>query len=292
MGSPGPRRWLVVSVDPAGAPDPLVVVDALRRAGARAVEREGSRLAAYLLEPGDPRRALARVRRAVAAVAPGAAPAIEWRWESYTAWAERRARDTPAVRRVGERIAVLRAGAPDDAPAGTIPLRLHPGVAFGAADHPTTRACLRLIEPLVRPGARIADVGSGTGILAIAAVLLGARSAVALEADPLACDDARRNVAANGLQRRVRVVRRRVRPGDFAGRSPFDGIAANVEFGVLHELLPDLRGALRPDGWLVVSGVVGDEPRALRKAAVGAGLAVRGEAVEAGWWAGAFRRTD
>lgn len=280
-----PRQWLLVSLLPPAGADPLLVVDALRRAGSRAVDREGMRLVAHLPEPADREAALRRVEAALRIVAPGWDPAFRIWTESQEQWARRWAR-LEEIREIGERFAVLASGSRREIPAGRLPIFMHTGLAFGAGDHPTTRACLRLLEPRVRAGDRVLDVGAGTAILAIAAVHLGAASALALEADPLACADAHRNVAANRLQGRVAIECGRVGPGDLRLHGGFDGVVANVEHAVLSPLLRDLRAALKPAGWVVVSGAVGDERHALVAAAVTEGLRLRGEVVEEGWWAG------
>jgi len=283
-------RWLVVSVQPALGADPLLAVDALRRAGAHAVEREGPALIAHLPLT---RRADDILRSLEGALLPfGGGTIGRALQETDAEWSRRWPRRAGTVVEIGERLVVV-AGEADTAYAGErLPVRVRPGVAFGAADHPTTRACLRLLEGVVRTGDRLADIGAGSAVLSIAAATLGADGVVALEADPAACAEARNNVEINDLDARVRVVRRRVRRGDLGRHAPLDGVVANVEFRVLMALLDDMQQAVPAGGWLVLAGVVGDEGSALTREAAVAGLALEGEAVEEGWWAGAFRRID
>lgn len=82
---------------------------------------------------------------------------------------------------------------------------LDPGLALGTAEHPTTRGALRLLDSRLRAGDRVADVGTGSGILAVAAARLGAGSVLALDVDPWPAAVARDNVERNGLSDRVRV---------------------------------------------------------------------------------------
>ena len=89
---------------------------------------------------------------------------------------------------------------PDD-----VIITLDPGMAFGTGLHPTTRLCLMALEERVRPGESILDLGTGSGILAIAAARLGAGSVLALDTDTVAVEAARANMAANGVQETVRV---------------------------------------------------------------------------------------
>jgi ribosomal protein L11 methyltransferase len=161
------------------------------------------------------------------------------------------------------------ADAPD---AHTLVVRITPGAAFGGADHPTTRACLELLEPRVQPGDRVLDVGTGSGVLAIAAALLGAAHVTAIEADPLACREARANVALNEVADRVDVVEARARPGFLPGEGPFDAVTANLEGAHLLPLLPTLASAVVPGGWLAVGGLVAPERDAAIDAAHAGGL--------------------
>jgi ribosomal protein L11 methyltransferase len=278
--------WLVVPVWPAAGADPLLVVDALRREGARAVEREGFALVAHLPLTRPAADTLRSVEAALRSVGGGSiGTAVE---EDGAEWSRRWQRSEPTTVEVGDRLVVVTGET--DPPGDRLPIRIRPGLAFGAADHPTTRACLRLLEEVVRPGHRIVDVGAGSGVLAIGAIRLGAADAVAIEADPLACAEARANVEWNALDARVRVVRRRVGRGDLVRYAPLDGVVANVEFSVLMPLLGEMHAAIGADGWVVLAGVVADEQMRLVRAASGSRLALVGEAAEEGWWAGAFRR--
>ena len=84
-------------------------------------------------------------------------------------------------------------------PEGRTPLYLNPGLTFGTGAHPTTQLCLELLEQVLRPGGRVLDLGCGSGILAIAALALGASQAVGVDIDPKAADVAFENAALNGI---------------------------------------------------------------------------------------------
>lgn len=173
-------------------------------------------------------------------------------------------------------------------------LRILPGVAFGDGAHPTTQRCLAELGERVTPGARIADVGSGSGILGLAAAFLGAEQVLAVEMDPAGCLEVEANARLNGLQDRVRAVRMELKPGASSplAEGPgsrngitgsWDGIAANLEAGVLLPLLPDLAAPLAEGGWLLVSGLLASEQKATVGAAEGLGLRLDRAHVDDGW---------
>lgn len=287
---PGKRRWLVLSVLTPPRGEEHLLVDALRRLGAEAVDREGERVLAWLPAPGRVedllRQAEAVVRASTSLVDPG----ISWRWEPHDAWA---ARWTLALqpRQVTERIVVAPVGTPVLPGADQILIRLDPAAAFGTAEHPSTRACLKFMEALVHAGDRVADIGAGSGILAIAAARLGADQVVALEAEADACVAARTNAALNGVGARVDVRHRLATARRLAELGQFQGVVANLEAAALRPLIPALAAALVEGGWLVLAGLVRPERAAVVKAVEGEGMSLQAEEVEAGWWAGWLART-
>jgi ribosomal protein L11 methyltransferase len=173
--------------------------------------------------------------------------------------------------------------------ADTVVITVDPGSAFGTGEHPTTRGALRLLETAIRGGDTVLDVGAGSGILSIAAVLLGAERALAVESDPGAIDSARENLERNGVAERVELVCAEVDVDFMASRTPaFDVIAANVLSGVLVPLLPGLARGLAPDGRLILAGILDTEAADLEAAAGEAGLGLRAKDWEGEWWAGLF----
>lgn len=135
---------------------------------------------------------------------------------------------------------------------GAIPLLLDPGMAFGTGLHPTTQQCLEALSTLGLDGARVLDVGTGSGILAIAAAKRRAAQVVAVDTDEVAV----RAAAANCARNHVAVA---VRPGSAADvEGAFDVVVANIVAPVLGALATDLRARTRVGGLLLVAGIVRD----------------------------------
>lgn len=167
---------------------------------------------------------------------------------------------------------------PDD-----VVLALDPGMAFGTGLHPTTRLCLAALEVVADrgrlEGARVLDVGCGSGILAIAAARLEARSALGVDTDPIAIEATTANARRNRLTRRIRA-----RLGSLpSGEPQFDIVLANLIAGVLVTLAPALRDELRPGGILVASGIFVDRELEVRTAFEAAGLVVDRRTAEGEW---------
>ena len=173
--------------------------------------------------------------------------------------------------RVGRSLVVCPSWTEYAARQGEVVVRLDPGMAFGTGHHPTTRLCLTEIERRVQPGAKVLDLGTGSGILAIAAAGLGASSVLGLDRDTTACTVARRNVRANGLARRVRIMRGSIPQ---PGVSGFDLVLANISAKVLTALAAPLAQTLAPDGLLIASGVLEEQGASVAEAFRGAGLQV------------------
>jgi ribosomal protein L11 methyltransferase len=194
------------------------------------------------------------------------------------------------VLRVGRRVVIRptwrrHRRQPDD-----VVLALDPGMAFGTGLHPTTRLCLAALEVVADrgelAGARVLDVGCGSGILAIAAVKLGAASAFGVDTDPVAEEATLANARRNRLIRRVH-AREGSLPSDEA---PFDVVLANLIAGVLVPLAGPLRDELRPGGILLASGIFHDRATAVVEAFEAAGLAVTERTAEGDWVALEARR--
>ncbi|BDG61428.1 50S ribosomal protein L11 methyltransferase [Caldinitratiruptor microaerophilus] len=180
---------------------------------------------------------------------------------------------------------------PVDVPAGALPLYLDPGMAFGTGQHATTALCLRWLAEVVPATGRVrraVDLGTGSGILAIALARLGVPDILALDVDPVAVRVARENVARNGVGAHVQVVHgsldsapaRTWREG-----GPVDLVAANLTAGLLAGLAPAIAGFLAPDGVLVASGIVRERREEAVRGLAAAGLAVEEEREQDGWLA-------
>lgn len=142
---------------------------------------------------------------------------------------------------------------------------LDPGLAFGTGHHPTTALCLAWLDGADLAGKTLLDYGCGSGILAIAALKLGATHAIALDHDPQAMDATRANATANGVAEHLTPCL----PEDLDGlakRLPADLLIANILAGPLVQLAPTLLRHLRPGGDLVLSGVLADQAQTVSDA--------------------------
>jgi ribosomal protein L11 methyltransferase len=153
-------------------------------------------------------------------------------------------------------------------PPGAVEVVLDPGMAFGTGGHPTTSLCLGALSDLLsaRPGASVLDVGTGSGILAIAARKLGAGRVAANDDDPKAVEVARENAAANGAEVEIsRAPARRI-----AGT--FDVVVANILANTLVALAPELAEKVSPGGVVLLSGILAPQEDEVRSAYLARGL--------------------
>ncbi len=197
-------------------------------------------------------------------------------------WAEAWKAHFP-VMRVGRRIVIRPTWRDHQPAAGDVVLDLDPGMAFGTGLHPTTRLCLAAIEAAADrglvAGARILDVGCGSGILAIAAAKLDARSVLGVDTDPIAIEATLANAARNGLAGRITA-----RDGSLpSGETAHDVVLANLIASVLIALAAPLRDELRPGGVLLASGIFVDREAEVRAAFEAVDLAVMERTVEGDW---------
>ena len=196
-------------------------------------------------------------------------------------------RDGLGPRRFGRLTVVPSWIAPPEAEGPTVVL--DPESAFGSGEHGSTRAALTLLERHLRPGDRVLDLGSGSGILAIAAARLGAARAVGIENDAEANSVAWRNAERNGVLDTVEFLEGEA--GDLGPLlGPADLLLSNILRTVNTALLPAIVSALRPGGLAIFSGMEAMEAADFRPALTAAGLVERDEVTDAGWWAVAAAR--
>lgn len=175
-------------------------------------------------------------------------PEEEWQ----TAWQKH----SVPVQRIGKRLLI---GAPWHFPLPNRSRRevvqLTPGMAFGTGTHATTKNCLVLLETLIRRRSRgtLLDVGTGSGILAIAAAKLGAEAVTAVEIDPVALSAARKNAKINGTASKIRFRKK------IPSRSRYRWVVANLTAPVLIERSEILTRSVAPGGKLILSGILTDE---------------------------------
>lgn len=181
------------------------------------------------------------------------------------------------VLRVGDRLVIKPTWRDYDPLPDDLIITLDPGMAFGSGLHPTTRLCLEALEDYLKPGTTVLDVGTGSGILAIAGARLGASRVLALDTDPLAVRVARENVALNQAESIVCVevgtiqdanqgtpaLRAGASVGDSANQQTkksqkWDFVVANILAETIAELAPALAASLDAEGRLIASGIIAD----------------------------------
>ena len=169
--------------------------------------------------------------------------------------------------RVGHRVMLTPPGHHPAMNPSDIAVRLKPGASFGTGHHPTTRLALQGIEAAMEMGAigtgqpsRMLDIGTGSGVLAITALLLGIHQAVGTDLDPCAIAEAEENARINGLAERFEVVD--MPTGEIDG--PFELIAANLRYPTLAQLCPYIGSHVRENGAVVISGIREEEGEKLK----------------------------
>lgn len=173
---------------------------------------------------------------------------------------------------------------PSDPTDATV-LRIDPQMSFGTGHHATTRLALQLLADAVTPGDHVLDMGTGTGILAIAACRREAASAVGVDTNPDAVRNARENARRNDVADCVTV-----REGSVAAipDTRFDLVVANITRRVLLDVLSDLVSSLTAEGELILSGVLESDRQSVAEAVRGEGLRRDHEETEEGWWSARF----
>ena len=219
-------------------------------------------------------------------------PEPTFRWIEDEDWSEAwKAHYKPLA--VGRRLLIVPAWlASDDA--DRIPVFLDPGMAFGTGAHPTTRLCLASLEDALHPGDLVVDIGCGSGILSVAAVLLGADRVLACDIDKHALAATERSAERNGVRHAIEVfpgsleqVLERLQPSGRAG----DVLVANILAPVLEAMLGvGATNAVRQGGILILSGILAEQSAGVRAAAEKAGLSVLAEEPEGDWRALTLRK--
>lgn len=166
-------------------------------------------------------------------------------------------------------------------------IELDPGMAFGTGTHATTRMCIERLEELVTPNIDVYDVGTGSGILAMTAALMGARSIHAIDIDGKAVEVAKENIAKNHLSNRITVKKGNLL--DDADEKA-DLIVANIIADIIITLLPDAFKKLRQGGLFLASGVIKERLCDVEKAARQHGFTVLDVKNRAGWTAITMRK--
>lgn len=181
---------------------------------------------------------------------------------------------------IGERLVIAPSWKLPSESKGRAVIQIDPGMAFGTGTHETTRMCLEAIEKRWRGGSLL-DVGTGTGILAIAAALLAPESRItAIDIDPQAVAVARENIEINGATGPIEISEGQ--PGDYVGRR-FDAVVANLTAEVITSLISDLTNCLASRGVMILSGILTTLAEDVERAIIEAGMTII-ERREAGEW--------
>lgn len=174
--------------------------------------------------------------------------------------------------RLGKRILVRPLWTEVQLQAGDIEIALDPGMAFGTGTHPTTQLCLLALEETVKPGVRVLDLGSGSGILSIAAVKLGARDVLALDIDPVAVESSLANIQANGTADRITAQQGSLETVLHSARR-FDLLVVNILARIIIPMCEQGLGqVVRPGGLALFSGLIEEQVEAVETALKGTGL--------------------
>ena len=270
--------WTTVRVGPGAHPE--AVLAAMFARGVGGVQEDGALLITHVDEHVDLRELAAAIRLADpdARIEMSPLPPVDWTEE----W-----KRGVTSHRVGALIVTppwLDEGADPDHT-----IIIEPEMAFGTGEHATTRGVLALMQSVLQPGDRVADLGAGSAVLSIAAAKLGAARVAAIEMDPDAIGNAEANIAANGVGDRVTMVL-----GDATQIlplvAPVEVVFANILSGVIRALLPAIAAALAPGGRAIFSGIMTAERDEMLGALEADGWRATAELEEDAWWSVAVVR--
>ena len=180
-------------------------------------------------------------------------------------------------------------------------IEIDPGMAFGTGSHATTSLCLRTLEQVIQGGEDVIDVGTGSGILAIAAMKLGARHVLAIDLDPVAVSSARSNAALNGLEEQITVresdllavLHSQATESDkqsLGVRLPVQIVVANILAEIILLFIDDVYQALVPGGVYIVSGIISSKEAEVTRALEAAGFHIENVNRDQDWVAIVARR--
>lgn len=171
-------------------------------------------------------------------------------------------------------------------------IHLDPGSAFGTGTHATTQLCIQAIEKYVKDGDFVADIGTGSGILAIAAVKCGASHAVGIDNDPLVIDVAIDNAQVNNVLSKIEFKHETADELLKNHSSEFDFVAANILHNVLAEIMEDLKGLMKSGAYMVLSGILDEKKKVVYDAIEKHGLCIVETLKQENWIAIVVKKTQ
>ena len=182
---------------------------------------------------------------------------------------------------IGERLRICPLWVDEPEDFGRAVLKIEPGAAFGTGTHETTRLCLEALENYIKPDTRVLDIGCGSGILSVAALLLGAKSAVGVDIDALAVKTAAENGRLNGFAE----PRYTVLHGNLTDKvtEKYDLVLANIVADAIITLSAGVGKFMNPGGVFIVSGVIDTREGEVRAALEANGFGLINRREEAGW---------
>lgn len=276
-------QWIQVTATlPAVPEDWSILIDTFDRFGCPGsqIEDHPPRISGYLTEVEGAQARADELTEALTALGAAVSTAIvadeDWNelWKVHF-----------KPRRIGNRLVIRPTWEEFDAGEGDVVIVLDPGQAFGTGDHPTTRLCLELLEQEPLEGRTLADIGCGSGILAIAAAKMGAHIVIASDLDPLAVAVTRENMVRNDVDFLAEATE-----GFAKLVEPVDVVVSNIISATLIRLAPDAWKAVKPGGKWVVSGIYQTNWPDVRAAAERQGFVLERVQQEDDWVAATFLR--
>ncbi|MDM5221931.1 50S ribosomal protein L11 methyltransferase [Peribacillus sp. NJ11] len=168
-------------------------------------------------------------------------------------------------------------------------IELDPGMAFGTGTHPTTVMCIQALERTVRPGDLVVDVGTGSGVLSIAAALLDAKRIQSLDLDEVAVQSAIQNVELNNVQDKVSVSKGNLLDGV---NEQADVVVANILAEVIMRFTDDVAKVVKPGGYFIASGIIQPKKQDVKDAITGSGFTISETILMEDWVAIIAKRND
>ena len=282
-----PERWFVLSISYDCVLEAERCTEVMFDLGARSVQEINGKLITHLDPPEDVGDTLKSIESTLKMVLGHEKTCLDYSWQRHEDWSYLWRRGFVA-KKISDNLVVTPSwcASPDH---DALTVLIDPGMAFGTAEHPTTRGSLRLLEKTVSPGEKMMDVGCGSGILTITAMKLGADNVLSVDNDPYALQATSANLRMNEIAQKVEVRLEEVSSTWLKDSGEWDGIVANIQSDILLSLMSGFRIALRNNGWLILSGIMVDEWPVILENARRFQFKLVGKDTELGWTSACFR---